>query len=172
MSNFDLAIMAVDPGLTTGVAQGVFTIGDPSGMVPELLAVGRGMRTFEISNSEIEEHWEVSAAIEIVKEWRWFRNEWPSCEHRLVLEDWTARLPLRSAGRVVLSPARIASCVEGLLANQEIGRAGEIKYQRPADAKTYATDRRLKEWKLWVKGSDHQRDANRHLALALLKETI
>jgi hypothetical protein len=45
----------------------------------------------------------------------------------------------------------------------------EFILQSPADAKRFATDARLHECGMWVKGQDHARDAYRHLLLYLAK---
>lgn len=42
--------------------------------------------------------------------------------------------------------------------------------QSPAEAKMFATDEKLKALDMWHRGSDHPRDATRHLLLFLAKE--
>jgi hypothetical protein len=44
--------------------------------------------------------------------------------------------------------------------------------QTAGDAKSFASDARLKDWGLWIKGKDHERSAWRHLALFLKKYQI
>lgn len=184
-----IAIMAIDPGLHTGIAQGVFPcLPDVVGkmLVKDILKEGLFMSAKEIVEDEKKAGWEIGAAIEIVRAWKQFKKEtgnWKSAGHlikyALVMESWQVRLPMRTANRVVMSPARIAAAVEGLLASPLSSREQatdndsweSVKYQSPADAKQYATDARLKAWGLWVVGSDHARDANRHMTLALLNET-
>lgn len=193
-----LAVMAVDPGLTTGWSQGVFDTSKKN--VKEVIAHSQQddvlnslLDCGEIKTSddpENEPDWEVFTAMKIVNSWSAFCRQivWsvdlpaPSIKKVLVIEDWRARLPMRSASRVVLSPVRIASLVIGMLLaskamrgleNQTKGliRVGDLDvlYQAPVDAKSYASDERLKDWGLWVKGSDHARDANRHMALVIAK---
>jgi hypothetical protein len=47
-----------------------------------------------------------------------------------------------------------------------------FELQKPADAKRFVTDARLKHLGLWVPGEDHARDALRHLVLALAKRRL
>lgn len=42
--------------------------------------------------------------------------------------------------------------------------------QTPAEAKSFATDEKLKRIGWWTRGSDHARDASRHMMLYLAKE--
>jgi hypothetical protein len=43
----------------------------------------------------------------------------------------------------------------------------ELVIQRPADAKRFGTDKKLKDAALWLPGKEHARDAGRHLLLYL-----
>lgn len=40
-----------------------------------------------------------------------------------------------------------------------------VERQTPSDAMTYVTNQRLRAWGAWVVGSEHRRDAMRHLLL-------
>lgn len=82
----------------------------------------------------------------------------------LIIEDWQPRLPLRSGERVVFYPVRIPATLIGLL--YENGWV-PVEWQQPGSVKNFATDKRLRRWDKWVRGSDHQRDAWRHVASRL-----
>lgn len=102
-------------------------------------------------------------------------DTWQPCEAVMVVEEWTPRLPLASAERDAMYPIRIAASLEGLLYRRvsaapvvvSSGTATQgqrLVYQSPSYAKRFATDARLRDWGLWVVGSDHERDAHRHVA--------
>ena len=71
----------------------------------------------------------------------------------------------------LLSPVRITSVVEFLVATGYVGRFAPRPWvkQQPSDAMNTATDLRLKEWGLYhADGNEHARDATRH-AITLLR---
>ena len=90
------------------------------------------------------------------------------CQSQLVIEAFVVGHgsgKMANADRSGLYPVRIASCLEGCLVRQ-IPPNG-IVYQMPSSAKRFMTDERLRAAGLWIRGSDHQRDAARHMALRL-----
>jgi hypothetical protein len=159
--------MAVDPGQRTGIA--MLVVNDSVGMtVGERVAECALKESMEVVlDLDDGDDAELNAAVEIAKLWQQFcftcvappNNAFAPCQSVLVCESWRPNLPLRSAERNVLYPVRIASCLEGLLYKRV--NSG-IVYQSPSQAKRFATDQRIKRWGLWVKGSDHVRDALRH----------
>lgn len=48
----------------------------------------------------------------------------------------------------------------------------EFVTQTPADAKSFATDEKLRRMGWWTAGKDHSRDASRHMLLALTKRKL
>jgi hypothetical protein len=80
-----------------------------------------------------------------------------------VVEDFILREGSHSSERSGLSSPRIVSLVEG-----EVGvkfPAIEMPRQSPSNAKTVATDARLRSNGLWRPGRPHENDAVRHLVL-------
>jgi hypothetical protein len=158
-----VAIMAVDPGGTTGVARGTFDLG--LGSVRECIAGCDDLESFDVAGDEREQ------AMGLALEWK----EWQFDRHVeggialsdvvLVFEDWTPRLPLKSGERVVFYPVRIPAMFEGL-AWRCLPPDG-VRWQLPSTAMTFATDARLRSWGLWFRGRVHQRDAARHVAAQL-----
>ena len=138
--------MAIDPGGTTGVAFGVFR---PRKMAKSTMVYARGANrlwTQEVKGTPREQ------ASELFDIWQSFMVSGPPKTH-LVIEDFQLRTQ-----NADLSPVRITAGLEALL-NRDIER------QMPSSAKSFLTDARMRDWGLWVVGSDHERDAMRHLAL-------
>lgn len=81
----------------------------------------------------------------------------------LVVEDFTVYAgkagEVSSGGAVPLAPVRVGS----MLALAAELAVMDVEYQMASMAKTTVTDERLKRWGFWTKGSDHARDATRHL---------
>lgn len=180
-----VGVMAVDPGGTTGVAWGVHNVRRKG--IKEVLASGRRYGTAEATGGEPYQ------AAKIVEIWNWFAG---MCgRHRipctLVFEDFVLRPRTSgaSAARSGLTPVRITELVRGMLiaqagmlregvAGDGLGEPGfifacdigadQIVLQQPSNAKSFATNDRLKRWGVYEKGSDHKRDAMRHLALYLV----
>lgn len=104
----------------------------------------------------------------------------------VVFEDFILRRG-GTAQRHTLSPVRMTAFMEAnlswyvalLAGSRRSSRAAAIaRHKRimtgfsvygftPAQAKSFATDDRLKHWNLWVKGNPHARDSLRHLCLFL-----
>lgn len=106
--------------------------------------VGNGM-TVDFTS----EYWAAEQMFQLVE-------DFPGCA--VGLESFTVRRYDQS--RSFLSPVRITSAFEMLC-----WQAGILVFrQSPADAKTVATDDRLKRWKLYKRegGEQHARDADRH----------
>lgn len=168
-------VMSVDPGGKTGCAVGVFR---PQATVAATLRRARrkgAIKVAECSNMDpVQSAWELSHT------WREFKYLCnvdygiPLGWIWLVIEDFHTRTVLAD-----LAPVKVTW---GLRTIQRIPlglEAGEVRewhddvpedgliYQEASDAKKYATSARLRSWKLFDlgRGSEHKRDALRHLAL-------
>ena len=78
----------------------------------------------------------------------------------LVIEDFLLRKKVMD--RELLSPVRLCAALE--LAAEYEGFSMTLHRQSPSEAKTTATDARLKDWGLYSRagGMQHARDADRH----------
>jgi hypothetical protein len=75
-----------------------------------------------------------------------------------------------SSEREGLDPVRVTSSFITLFETARPHYPAEIVYQLPGEAMSYATNDRLRHWGLWSKGdTEHERDAMRHLLLAITK---
>lgn len=162
------AVMAIDPGGVTGVARGVFI---NQGSLAATLR-GHSLDAWEVEGEAPEQAWEiVSEFLDWAREVRSHGVETVD----MVLESFQLRQ--RSAD---LSPVEVTAGIRTLLIPRAVALeyAGprpdvfwDLVYQNPAEAKTFATADRLRQWGLYAlgRGSDHKRDALRHLALRVAK---
>lgn len=84
----------------------------------------------------------------------------PNCH--VAFEDYTRRPQASSTN---LDPVWVSAAACAFLDRPDLA----IAWQQPSEAKGFATNERLKLWGLWSVGSEHRRDANRHLALLVNK---
>lgn len=168
-----VAVLAVDPGGTTGVAWGFFDLGGES--VGSILLGGGEVRWGELTGSE---QYQAAKILDIYSEIAHLASI-EDIDFDFVIEDFVLRPGRASAAREMLSPVRITSLVEGMLIARTVGvdLVGEWERRRtesyriwkqlPSAAKSFATNERLKRWGVYHKGMRHARDAWRHVALRL-----
>lgn len=158
------AIMAIDPGTTTGAARGVF---DKCESVWEGVSSG-DWESWEVEGRPSVQAWEIMGEF---LDWRSTLkddNGSPLTTY-LVMEDFVVRLGRGAASRrELLDPVRVASGCESLAWTRGGLRWVTIEYQQPSEISIY-TGKRLREHGMWVKGSEHRRDAVRHLTLKYAK---
>lgn len=158
------AILAVDPGKTTGCAQGVFRTDRGDDMLGPVIA--RAVAKNQISSwQEIGPNHVQAWAI--CDHWTQFRFRCsveygiPLRDIHLVLESFQLRTK-----QAHLEPVGLSRSIETLLYRVkdkiEMWPFGEPEFQEPSEAKQI-TNQRLKDLGVYVVGSTHQRDAIRHL---------
>lgn len=160
----DCAIVALDPGGTTGWAvlvmpSDALTDADVKilssvslytwGQIGAGSVMGKGG-----SGAAANARKGVAAEHEQVAEIADMIDSWPHAA--IVREDFILRTLNKS--RDTLSPVRLGFAIDHLL--WERGRA--VFTQQPSMAKGTATDDRLKAWGLYRPGMEHARDATRH----------
>jgi len=153
------AILAIDPGGTTGVAGGYYEL---KRSIRKTLTEGCRMH----KTSEVGGHWldQAEELATIVNRFRYtahVEQQLPSAHVHLVWENYTRR-PAATDNDLHAVYVTAAACAQ-LAREVYVG----ITWQEPSEAKGYATNERLHNWGLWVRGSEHMRDANRHLARKL-----
>ncbi len=153
------AVMAVDPGGTTGLAACHVQVR------PTMKATClEGMLTRKAV--EVRGYW-FDQAQEIVRAYDTFAataelGGIPVERIHLVCESFLADPRRIGAGATNLDPVWIGGALCGLLGWEPI-------WQTPSEAKGYARNDRLRQWGLWEVGSEHKRDAWRHVAYRLDK---
>lgn len=151
-----IGVCAFDPGTTTGVARGVFEI-LPS--VWDGLASG-SVESWEVEGSPGEQAWEIMGEY-----LDWMRSIHP-VRAILTAEGFGVRLGAGAASKSnLLDPVRVLGGCEALSWSRGGIHWVTIAHQQPS-AKSFATNARLRDHGLWVVGSEHRRDAVRHLAKA------
>jgi hypothetical protein len=155
-----IAIYAVDPGTTTGVARGVF---DKNTSVWDGLAAGE-CESWEVEGRPAVQAWEIMGEF---LDWRKSLsklNDGHPVGAILVMEDFVIRLGKgASSRRELLDPVRVASGCEALSWTRGGLRWAHIEYQQPSEMSTYTNDR-LRDHGMWVRGAgDHRHDAIKHM---------
>jgi hypothetical protein len=156
------AIMAIDPGTTTGAVAGLFhAAADIASCFQDA-----DWEAWEVEGSPAEQAWQ------IMDEYRDRQADWNLAgvalpDIHLVCESFALRLKkAHGAGsdQRMMDPIRVASAMEALALRRDLRPWVRIEYQMPSAAKKYVTNERMRRWGLWVRGSEHKRDATRHLA--------
>lgn len=169
------AIMAVDPGGVTGVARGLFDLSDGLELVNRRLArdvVAEAVALGEVQAAEATgPYWE--QAYLIAEEFLYWRGElltrFEEFELDLVIEGFQLRTQLAE-----LSPVEVTAGIVTLLSKGSLvggpWSSSDVVYQEPAQAKR-VTRVRMVDTGLWDlgKGSEHKRDALRHLLVRVSK---
>lgn len=161
--NEPVAVFAVDPGKTTGVAWGVFRIRKTTGAT---LARGEGMDSAQVESGT--DLWSAARVVDLFDEF--VAALGGQLEPVLVIEDFILRPQKANADRDMLSPVRLTGLIEGMVWERFAGPVCTI-YQMPSEAKGFATNVRMERWgvKTWG-GGRHAKDAWRHIAVYLAKE--
>lgn len=150
------AVFAVDPGGTTGVAAAYI---EPKVTIKETLLSLPVRKSVEVEGDWIEQADQIAT---MMNEFVYNAHVGAGIPHKrihFVFEDFVLRMPARTTN---LTSVWVIACA--------VGRYGpmngvDVAWQSAGDAKSFASDSRLKLWDLWVRGSTHERDAWRHVAL-------
>jgi hypothetical protein len=147
-------IFVIDPGTKTGVAWGS---AGQVGTVASRIAAG-SVESRTIEGGFIQQTAQLTGLFDV-----YMRK---AEKVHVVVEDFILRK--MTSGRELLDPVRVASGFLAVLYDS-FAPGFDVTWQQPSAAMTYATNNRLREWGLWIRGSDpaleHQRDARRHFCL-------
>lgn len=172
MESAPLAIIGVDPGVTTGVAIATLQrkeIGSLADVFVEMgqLSYGFSGNGFDIIESASAEEGEARVAAEIAQLVR--TAVLHGSRVVLVIEDFVVRR--FDSSREFLSPVRITARIQQELFNDTICQGVTVAMQSPSDAKQTCTDERMKKWGIQPKTHKdrHGLDAARHCVLFIRK---
>ena len=172
MESAPLAIIGVDPGVTTGVAIATLQrkeIGSLADVLVEMgqLSYGFSGNGFDIIESASAEEGEAKVAAEIAQLVR--TAVLHGSRVVLVIEDFVVRR--FDSSREFLSPVRITARIQQELFNDTICQGVTVAMQSPSDAKQTCTDERMKKWGIQPKTHKdrHGLDAARHCVLFIRK---
>jgi hypothetical protein len=149
------AIMALDPGGTTGVAAAYVTT-YPT--LKEALPKARMKKATEVTGNWLSQARELNEMMHRFQYTANVERAIPLSHIHFAIEDFVLRMP---AAMTNLTSVWVAAATVGMF-----NPHGElIHWQQPSSAKHFATDKRLKMWGLYTVGeSAHERDAWRHVA--------
>lgn len=172
MESAPLAIIGVDPGVTTGVAIAILQrkeIGSLADVFVEMgqLSYGFSGNGFDIIESASADEGEAKVAAEIAQLVR--TAVLHGSRVVLVIEDFVVRR--FDSSREFLSPVRITARIQQELFNDTICQGVTVAMQSPSDAKQTCTDERMKKWGIQPKTHKdrHGLDAARHCVLFIRK---
>lgn len=172
MESAPLAIIGVDPGVTTGVAIATLQrkeIGSLADVFVEMgqLSYGFSGNGFDIIESASAEEGEAKVAAEIAQLVR--TAVLHGSRVVLVIEGFVVRR--FDSSREFLSPVRITARIQQELFNDTICQGVTVAMQSPSDAKQTCTDERMKKWGIQPKTHKdrHGLDAARHCVLFIRK---
>ena len=172
MESAPLAIIGVDPGVTTGVAIATLQrkeIGSLTDVFVEMgqLSYGFSGNGFDIIESASAEEGEAKVAAEIAQLVR--TAVLHGSRVVLVIEDFVVRR--FDSSREFLSPVRITARIQQELFNDTVCQGVTVAMQSPSDAKQTCTDERMKKWGIQPKTykDRHGLDAARHCVLFIRK---
>lgn len=172
MESAPLAIIGVDPGVTTGVAIATLQrkeIGSLADVFVEMgqLSYGFSGNGFDIIESASAEEGEAKVAAEIAQLVR--TAVLHGSRVVLVIEDFVVRR--FDSSREFLSPVRITARIQQELFNDTICQGVTVAMQSPSDAKQTCTDERMEKWGIQPKTHKdrHGLDAARHCVLFIRK---
>lgn len=153
------AIVAIDPGVTTGVAWSL--LGDLNQVCLDLLTEGNRGDVVEVKARDVP--WgELDAAntiVDIIE-----AVDIKVGVARIVIEDFVLRR--FTMGKEGLAPVRVTAYLEAEL-DHRLHCLDLIEKQGASSALGVVTDDRLKRWGAWVKGKPHGRAASKHLITAI-----
>jgi hypothetical protein len=158
-----VALYTIDPGTTTAVARGIFPRYPDS--IWSGLTSGK-WESWEVRGEPAEQAWEIMGEF---ADWTDYptRSEMRKqhvTEWYLTFEDFVLALgPGAASKRNLLDPVRVTYACDALCLNRAGLRWAFPEFQQASAAKSFATNERLRAHDMWVKGSEHRRDAVRHL---------
>jgi hypothetical protein len=154
------AVMAVDPGGTTGIAAGYVEL-KPS--LKKTLATLSMAKTMELEGDWLTQARRLSHVMARFQMIANVENSLPAGNIQFTFEDFVLRR--RQQGGATGNLTSIWVAAGAVAAAGGLTNHSPIFWEQASSAKTLATDARLKHWGLWEKGSPHIRDAWRHFVL-------
>lgn len=162
-----VTIIGIDPGMTTGVASVQLRLREIAGY-DVLRACSYEVKIKALVPGEIA-RFNRACTQQLLRSMAAHEEQFV----RVVIEDFTVRpkgLPNHSAD--TLSPLILRHALTAHWAGKKLLRGSDkvkvhLSYEQASGAKSVITDKRLKSSGCWVVGSDHERDAWRHVLMVM-----
>ena len=170
----NVGIFGVDPGGATGLAWGIFNP-EPPITIEQSLRDRQLAGNCTVTGDRREQIMTIADTWRAFYETSVFNAQLPHDRIFLIVEDY-----IFTGGSYSGDAASISTSIIWGLEGYRMGRRDEWRkhndgdvalppmvLQSAGEAKGYATNQRLKDWGIWVKGRDHERSAWQHVAAYL-----
>jgi hypothetical protein len=166
------AVLAVDPGGTTGVAGGYVEL---QSTLKATLATLSRRKAVEVEGPWLDHGKQIAKIMSNFVFTANVENGLPLDNIHIVFEDFVLRMPASTAN---LTSIWVAAGAVAMYQHRAPLLSGEgeveldpvpIIWQQAGQAKSLASNDRLRLWDLWEVGSAHKRDAWRHFAVRVNK---
>lgn len=171
-------MLAIDPGGTTGVAAGYVELEETRRKTLETMI---NKKSAEVSGNYLSQAAQLDTIFRNFVFTANVENGIPLPNIHIAIENFVLRRSREggatgdltscwvAAAAVAMFHKVIAVVDEKQYTQVAADSEGSIHWQMPSDAKHVANNERLKSYGLWVVGSEHERDAFRHLVLRVDK---
>lgn len=158
------AVMGIDPGGTTGIfACYVYSFDT----VKETLMEATNKKSVEVVGNYLEQGKQIAAIMNNFEYTANVEHEIPQGNIRFAIEDFVLRRKGEGGATGNLTSCWVAAAAIGIY-----GSDARVKFRQASEAKTFATDARLKSWGLYERGSAHTRDATRHACCEINEKAV
>jgi hypothetical protein len=158
------AILAIDPGGTTGVFAGYI---ETKPTLKETLETLYNEKDAEVSGNYLEQGQKLSKIMSTFEYRANVENGIELDNIHFAIEDFVLRRRREGGATGNLTSCWVAAAATAIY--QEASMDGEmypnLAWQTPSDAKSRVTNDRLRMYDMYVPGSEHKKDARRHFVL-------
>ncbi len=172
------AILAIDPGGTTGVAAGYVELEETRRKTLETMT---NKKSAEVHGDYLSQAAQLDTIMDNFVFTANVEYGIPFPNIHIAIENFVLRRSREGGATGDLTSCWVAAAAVAMFHKVVVivdgkqctwvaaSNAGSIHWQMPSDAKHVANNDRLKSYGLWVVGSAHERDAFRHLVLRVDK---
>jgi hypothetical protein len=170
------AVLGIDPGRTTGVAACHF---ETEATLKETLLNAEEKKAIEVTGDWMEQACKIAGIIKRFVYRAHIEKEIPFDNIHIAIEDFVLRRRREGGATGDLTSIWVAAGAIALYRGHALGQgpmmhtvdyetwddADRFTWRQASQAKSFATNARLKLWGLYEPGSEHCKDAWRHVAL-------
>lgn len=167
------AVLAIDPGGTSGVAAGYVQLGST---FKETVKTLEHNKAIEVKGEWLDQAVQLAHIMDRFVFTANVENLVPLDNIHIVVEDFVLRRRQQGGATGNLTSIWVAAAAVAMHLNVApwdgapmLAERANVEWQQASQAKGFATNERLKMWGLWEVGSEHKRDAWRHWAVKVNK---